>query len=542
MPSQHDWERLRTALDGELLLIRAGDEVSRLRYPRRIGSAGPWAGVAAATVADVARTIAFGRRHSLRISPRSGGHCFVGRSSAGDIVLDVASLNSVTVAGEGATVAAGTRLADLDDALERQGLAVPTGCGRTVGIAGLTLGGGLGLLGRRYGLTCDRLLGAQVVLADGRIVDCDGDRYSDLYWALRGSGGGQLGVVVSLRFATVPSPQVLCFRLSWPTPGATGAIGAWQDWAPSGPRELSADLRVQVDPRTGEPHVQLLGTLMLDTSGPTAAQGNLILDDIIGRVGGSPQTDVRRVVPYHDAKRYLTSEAVHADQADTSNDVTEFSKSEFFRQPLPAQAIAELLARLTEAPRNGQARQLNFTPWGGAYNAVPTDHTAFAHRDELFLLEHVVDTDPRVSASAANGRRWLDRSWTATRPWGSGRVYPNFPAPTSRTGPTPTTRTTTPASSPSNTATTRSTTSPSGKPSAPTRPAAVPRRPHAPSGSGTDRDPRARRSRTRDPAQLGVFSLCRTLSRLRNSSVKTCRSWSLSIAPLRAVRPPAAMR
>lgn len=88
---------------------------------------------------------------------------------------------------------------------------MPAGCGPTVGIAGLTLGGGLGLMGRLHGLTCDALRGAQVVLADGRIVDCDRDREPELFWALRGAGGGQFGVVTSLLFATVAEPLATRF-------------------------------------------------------------------------------------------------------------------------------------------------------------------------------------------------------------------------------------------------------------------------------------------------------------------------------------------
>jgi len=104
-----------------------------------------------------------------------------------------------------------------------------------VGIAGLTLGGGLGLLGRKHGLTCDRLLAAQVVLADGRVVDSDEHREAELFWALRGAGGGRFGVVTSLAFDAVPAPAATVFRLAWSLADAAAVIAAWQDWAPDGP-------------------------------------------------------------------------------------------------------------------------------------------------------------------------------------------------------------------------------------------------------------------------------------------------------------------
>jgi len=157
-----------------------------------------------------------GTTHDL-FKRRGGGHCFAGRSSTAGLLLDLSPLNTISVNGDGlATIGPGARLAHIYEELHRHELTIPAGCGPTVGIAGLTLGGGLGLLGRRYGLTCDRLVGATVVLADGSVVTCDEQRDADLFWALRGAGGGQFGVVTSLVFAAVPSPSARRFELTWP--------------------------------------------------------------------------------------------------------------------------------------------------------------------------------------------------------------------------------------------------------------------------------------------------------------------------------------
>ena len=150
------------------------------------------------SAADVAEALAHARRHGLAVAARSGGHCFGGRSSTEGLLVDVGPMNGVTVGDGVATIGAGARLGEVYDALDAHGLTIAGGCGPTVGIAGLTLGGGLGILGRTYGLTCDQLLGAEVVLADGRVLEVsDGD----LLWALRGAGGGRFGVVTAPRAA-----------------------------------------------------------------------------------------------------------------------------------------------------------------------------------------------------------------------------------------------------------------------------------------------------------------------------------------------------
>src|SRR5262249_55167918 len=132
--------------------------------------------------------------------------------------------------------------------LHAHGRTLPAGCGATVGIAGLTLGGGIGLLGRLHGLTCDSLVGAQVVLADGRVVTCDAGHEPDLFSALRGAGGGQFGVVTALRFDTVPEPLTTRIEARWTGPAVERLVVAWQEWAPHAPDGITANLTIEPDP------------------------------------------------------------------------------------------------------------------------------------------------------------------------------------------------------------------------------------------------------------------------------------------------------
>ncbi len=416
MLSGTEIETLAGRIAGEVLVPGApGYESARKPAMARWHDIRPRAVVMCESASDVAEALAFARASGTHVAPRSGGHCFAGRSSTPGLVIDVTPMGSVSVAGGVATVGAGTRLAALYDALDDEGLTIPAGCGPTVGIAGLTLGGGLGILGRRYGLTCDRLIAAQVVLADGRVVDCDEQRHADLFWALRGAGGGQFGVVTSLVFQTVPAPPATTFHLVWPAGDAAAVTDAWQHWAPDAPDELSASLRLTGDDALA---VNLFGAML----GPESAAVAL-LDGFVARTGADPESAWHEHLPYRAAKQALVGLGA-AEDPDEARPV--FSRSEFFRRPLPADTIAALVGSLAHERARGESRELNFTPMGGAYNRVAADATAFAHRDERYLVEHVLVADP---AAPTIDVQWVARSWAAAHPWGSGRVYPNFPDP-----------------------------------------------------------------------------------------------------------------
>jgi FAD/FMN-containing dehydrogenase len=407
--SVNDLDALSAALDGDLLTPASpGYATARLPAMARYRDVRPRAVIRCASARDVARAIAYARDTGTHVVPRGGGHCFAGRSSTVGLVLDLGRLNGITVGPDGrATIGAGARLAQVYDALHGRRATIPAGCGPTVGIAGLTLGGGLGLLGRMHGLTCDSLVGARVVLASGRAVDCDVEREPELLWALRGAGGGQFGVVTSLVFATVPEPRATRFDLCWPTAAAAAVVAAWQDWAPDAPDDVTANLTVVAAP--GRPvRVVVFGAALRDSEATSA-----LLEELAARVGTRPDARLRGGLAFRDLKRSFAEPG-----APDEGGLVTTSRCEFFARPLPAAAISALLSELTADGRRGR-RELDFTAMGGAYNRVAADATAFVHRGERFLLEHVADKD----------RRWVDRSWELAHAHGSGRVYPNFPDP-----------------------------------------------------------------------------------------------------------------
>ena len=421
---------LESAIEGTVALAGSPDyELVRKPAWAQFEDVRPQAAVLCRVPQDVVETIALARRLGMPTVARSGGHCIAGRSSTSGILIDVGPMCSVSTADGIATVGAGAQLGEVYDRLEPFGLTIVAGACPSVGIAGLTLGGGLGILGRTYGLTSDQLVEAQVVLADGRVVDCDERRDPDLFWALRGAGGGHFGVVTSFGFRTVPAENVTCFKLVWPHTHAAALIETWQEWAPNAADELAASLLLNSSGAYGEPIVTLFGA-MLGAEHETAN----VLDELVARIGADPASAAVHEMSHGAAKRYLAEHAPEAEGEDRTSSTEPsqpelvFVKSEFFREPLPSDAIAALVDAFRTGRASGQARELDFTPWGGAYNRTQPEATAFVHRDERFLLKHAVALGRAASRRERDaGRDWLARSWAIAHPWGSGGVFPNFP-------------------------------------------------------------------------------------------------------------------
>jgi FAD/FMN-containing dehydrogenase len=190
--------------------------------------------------ADVAAAIAFANREGLRIAVRGGGHNGGGLGSVDDgLVIDLSPMNAVTVdpAARLARVGGGVLLKDLLEATHQHGLTVPVGIIGTTGVGGLTLGGGIGHFTRSLGLTIDNLVAATVVLADGSVVQCDTERESDLFWALRG-GGGNFGVVTQFSFRCHPATNVLAGPVLYSLDDAADVLKWYREFVPAQPDSL----------------------------------------------------------------------------------------------------------------------------------------------------------------------------------------------------------------------------------------------------------------------------------------------------------------
>jgi FAD/FMN-containing dehydrogenase len=391
-----------------------------------------------ASSADVQSCLAFARRFSIPVAPRAGGHSYAGYSTTTGMVLDVTRMNTINVnAGAGTvSVGGGTRLIDIYAALTQQGLILPAGSCPSVGVAGLTLGGGHGVLGRKFGLTCDSLLSAQVVLADGRMVTSDASHDPDLFWALRGGGGGNLGVVTSFTFRVYPLSTVSLFTLRWPWSSAAAVVNAWQGWAPQGPDEIWSNCLLETGQKGATPIIQVNG-VYVGGVGPL----NSLLQKLTSQIGVAPTLDYVSSVDVLDAMLYeagcygKTVNECHLPTQDPQGQVQRDAsrvKSDYFVKPLPQQGIQNLLNAIERRQSSSTLGNggIGMDAYGGVINRVAADATAFVHRNILFSAQYSGSWNAGDPASVvAANRSWLNDTWQSMRPYASGSSYQNYVDP-----------------------------------------------------------------------------------------------------------------
>ena len=435
-PSPADWTALARDLSGPL--VRPGDAaytVSKRLFDPRFDSLHP-AGIAyCRNPHDVSTCLAFVRKYGIPVAARCGGHSYAGWSSTSGLIVDVTKMAGVNVGGSTATVGAGTHLIDFYNGLAAHGRAVPGGSCPTVGIAGLTLGGGVGVVSRAYGLTSDNVKSLQIVTADGQVRTCNSSQNSDLFWACRGGGGGNFGVVTSFTFGTHPAGQIVLFFLSWPWSQAARVIAAWQSWAPHAPDALWSNLHLAAAPGGTVPSIQVGGTYLGSISA-AAAQ----LEKLYAAAGSHPSS------PFMETTSWLHAMLVEAGCASlTVNEchlptqnpqgrlsrASEYAKSDIFTKPLSSRGIGTLLAGVEKFQRAGGAPGASggiaFDALGGAVNRVAPGATAFVHRNGLFQAQYTT-TWPLGSAAAAVARQhaWQQSFWQSMRPYASGQAYQNY--------------------------------------------------------------------------------------------------------------------
>jgi hypothetical protein len=366
---------------------------------------------------DVARCVAFGKAHDVPIAVRGGGHNGAGLGVVDEgLVIDLGGLKDVVVDSEANTVrvGGGCTWGEVDSVTSQYGRATPSGIISTTGVGGLTLGGGLGHITRRYGLTIDNLLGADVVLADGSQVRASANEHPDLFWALRG-GGGNFGVVTSFEFRTQPVGQtVIAGPTFWPLEQTPDVISFYREFLPAQPRELNGFFAVMtvppVDLFPSELHMRKVAA-------------------VVWCILGSEEEATQLLAPVHDVGDVLLHGVMAVPHVALQGlfdglypkGQQAYWRADFFNELSDglAERHLEWGEKLPSMPST-----MHMYPIDGAVHDVAAGDTAFSYRDSGWAeVIFGVDPDP---ANAGKIRDWCVGYWDATHPYSAGGAYVNF--------------------------------------------------------------------------------------------------------------------
>ena len=405
--SGSDIEDFRAGMHGQLLLSdMAGYDDARKIFNGMFDKR-PALIARCAGAADVVRSVNFARARDLLVAVRGGGHSLSGQSVCDNgLMIDLAPMRGVRVDTERrlARAAGGALLGDVDRETLAFGLVTPTGTVSHTGCGGLTLGGGFGRLSRRFGLTCDHVVSADIVTADGRLLQVSADEHSDLHWAIRG-GGGNFGVVTSFEYKLHPfDGQAVGGHIVYPLDQARDVLRAYADLFPKAPDDLWMEPVLTRTP-TGE------GVLILDvchTGPPDQAEAALAP---YRRLGKALSDDVKQV-PYTQLQTRDDQRARIGGHYYTKSGLVKTIERDLI------DLMLETLAGAT-VPRP----RIALPPWGGAVARVPRDAAAFWHRDALCSV--IVQTSNDDRADDAANIAWVKTKWPALQKFTAG-FYSNI--------------------------------------------------------------------------------------------------------------------
>ncbi|WP_216894665.1 FAD-dependent oxidoreductase [Nocardia alni] len=399
------WDALRKQLRGNLLLPGDGEYSSakQLFDPQFDGDS-PAAIVEAAGEPDVLAAAAFARDNRIPLAARAGGHSYVGASAtSGALVVDVRGLSDITPDGDQVTVGAGVTARALLARLDATGRSLPLGTCPTVGVAGLTLGGGIGVDSRRYGLTCDQLVSARVVMPGGGSAQTSSTQLPGLFWALRG-GGGSAGIVTSLTYRTCPAQSRDIVHVTFPPEAATQVLTGWARWLSAADRSIWSNLTISS--AAGQ-----LGCEALIVT--PAGQGSTATAGLTATAGTPASGTDSRTLDHMAATDQLGG-------GSTTPRSTKVAGSDVVAQITPAIA-ATIVGVITARSRVGATGYVLIDPLDGAVRDTAPDASAFPWRTHTATLQWIVD-DP---GDPADAQRWIADAHRTLGPASAG-AYANY--------------------------------------------------------------------------------------------------------------------
>ena len=405
------WENLASAIGGRVLVPSSGSSFTTGKqvFNALYDGSTPAAVVAVSSQQDVQKAVAFAAANKLKVAPRGGGHSYIGASTAaGTMVLDLRGLPggvSFDQASGSVTVPAATGLYAIQQTLAGAGRAIPTGTCPTVGVAGLTLGGGMGADCRRAGLACDALQSATVVLPSGDVVTASANDNPDLFWGLRGGGGGNFGVTTSMTFATFATADSDVVRVNFPPADAAHVLTGWQSWLSAADRNTWGLVTLSVSPNQGDCHI--LATC-------PAGSGAGVADSIKAAVGLQPSGIENKTLSHMDLVMHL------AGGSSTSSPRAFVAGSDVIGTVNSAAAQAIIAAIGKWPPAAGSASVIVDT-LSGAVGDVDPAATAFPWRKHFAVAQWYVETSGQTSTAT----QWVGAAHQAVQPYSVGG-YVNY--------------------------------------------------------------------------------------------------------------------
>jgi FAD/FMN-containing dehydrogenase len=429
------WDQLRQRLHGQLVLPSdAAYATAKQLDLVQFDVINPQAIAYCANPADVALCLQFAQDNGVRIAARSGGHSLGGYSTTTGLVIDVSRLNSVTVGNGTVSLGPGAELVDIANSLAPYGLAISGGYCPTVAVGGYLQGGGIGPLTRDVGIASDKVTAAQVVLANGQVVTASPQNNSDLYWAIRGGGGGNFGVVTSYEITPSAVTQVAIANLSWSYDDAVDMLDGYAQWLVDAPRTIGgAATIVLADAAAGNTPAPAV----LMVSAGTATERDSEISRLIS-LTGAPTSQVTDVVPYQGLMMGLwgcatdTVAQCHRVGASAQGVLPRaalgLQRGRLFNAQIPRSAWEQAVSVLDAERLAGQAHVLEVVALGGAADDLSRTATAYVHRGSLLTTSFIADigAPPASGAATAVAQQWVDAGFAAIDPYSNGETYQNF--------------------------------------------------------------------------------------------------------------------
>jgi FAD/FMN-containing dehydrogenase len=369
--------------------------------------------VVASSAAAVGATVRWATNNGLGFAIRCGGHSYEGFSQSADLVIDVRGMSAIKLAADkkSVSIGSGALLGAVYNALTPSHLAIPAGSCFPVGVAGHSLGGGFGLLGRPFGLACDSVLSMEMVDATGQVRHVSAQENPDLYWALRGGGNGSFGVVTNFNFRTSAVSTVTTFAMTWTKPLAQAVkiVQAWQQWLEDLPPAIT--LTLHLGKATG-------GMVRVHLAGLSVQSESKLIVEMkrLQKVAGTAQEFSTKTRTFAAAATFFNGGEPVGDSAFMKG------KSDYITDPLSEEGITTLLRGLQQAP--GSIAAL-CDSYGGAINQVAADATAFVHRGNTrYSIQYVMQWDSATSTDA--NIAMMRTLYAAMRPFVSGGAYVNY--------------------------------------------------------------------------------------------------------------------